>query len=579
MDEPTPSTEADHDLLGRFARTGDESAFEALVRRYAALVCGVAIRRGVAPDAADDVAQRVFAVLARKAKGLEKRRSLAGWLARSAALEAAHFNRSERNHRRKMDQFRDDQSTAPSAPGPDEHAAWRRALPHLDAAMAELPDGDREVLLQRFYNGEGFAAIGELCGKSEAAAQKQGRRALDKLARLLKRRGVAVPTATVAALLGTELAKAAPAVAPAALASAALGASPTLAGSTLITNTLHTMAYAKTKTAVAVIALAAIPTGLQWNKIRALEGELADRPAAAAAGSAPAPAPAPPPARDAETQALIDGLQARITTLDRQLLAARDALAAAETQLAQAGGGSPMGDIAAMFEDPNMREVIRTQMRGQVSVMYADLFEHFGLDDAEEADLEALLVDRQMDLSVHGMRMMKPEGGDEESAEALDALTAVREASDAAIAELLGAERFSEFERYEDSQSERTELAQFRDALAAQGRELSPEVEEQLMAAMYEERNAFAFSQDFDPTGQDPGSWSPASDESMETQLREYRQLQRKIADRAAGVLPAEDLAVFESNQNTFYKLMEGSLQMSAKMFAPQGETGAGPEE
>ena len=72
---------------------------------------------------------------------------------------------------------------------------WRAALPHLDAALAELPAGDQEVILQRFYNDQSFASNAALMNKKEAAVQKQARRALDKLCKLLKRGGIAVPPA------------------------------------------------------------------------------------------------------------------------------------------------------------------------------------------------------------------------------------------------------------------------------------------------------------------------------------------------------------------------------------------------
>ncbi len=74
----------DADLLKRFAATGDEAAFELLVRRHERMVLGVC--RRLLPDFRDveDCFQAVFLALARKAGSIAKREALAGWLYRVA---------------------------------------------------------------------------------------------------------------------------------------------------------------------------------------------------------------------------------------------------------------------------------------------------------------------------------------------------------------------------------------------------------------------------------------------------------------------------------------------------------------
>lgn len=67
MNEPLP---ADCQLLLSFARTKDEAAFRTLAERHAGLVYSVARRRTGQHGLAEEVAQNVFAVLARKAGAL-----------------------------------------------------------------------------------------------------------------------------------------------------------------------------------------------------------------------------------------------------------------------------------------------------------------------------------------------------------------------------------------------------------------------------------------------------------------------------------------------------------------------------
>ena len=69
---------ADSELLCRYAANRDEAAFAELVRRYLNLVYFAALRQ-VGGDAhrAEDVAQHVFTLLARKASALTGHQSLA----------------------------------------------------------------------------------------------------------------------------------------------------------------------------------------------------------------------------------------------------------------------------------------------------------------------------------------------------------------------------------------------------------------------------------------------------------------------------------------------------------------------
>src|SRR5437867_6683588 len=86
----------DSQLLRAYGEGRDESAFGELVRRYVDLVYSTALRRLEGDSGlAEEVTQRVFLLLARKAGTLAGHPTLAGWLYRTAHHVAAKAKRSE----------------------------------------------------------------------------------------------------------------------------------------------------------------------------------------------------------------------------------------------------------------------------------------------------------------------------------------------------------------------------------------------------------------------------------------------------------------------------------------------------
>src|SRR5436853_7390430 len=72
--------ESDESLLEAFIARGDESAFEAIVRRHGGMVMGVCRRVLCDYASAEDAFQATFFVLARRAQTIVSRSSLPQWL-------------------------------------------------------------------------------------------------------------------------------------------------------------------------------------------------------------------------------------------------------------------------------------------------------------------------------------------------------------------------------------------------------------------------------------------------------------------------------------------------------------------
>jgi RNA polymerase sigma factor (sigma-70 family) len=177
--EVTMTTDAE--LLRAYAEKKSEAAFGELVRRQVNLVYAVALRQcGGDASLAQDVTQRVFTDLARKARQLSGHAMLGGWLHRSAWFAASDVVRAERRRRAREEEAQAMQDI--SKPGVAD-ADWKNLAPLLDEAVGELPERDRDAVVARFFEGKTFGEIGATLRLSEDAARMRVERALEKLPR------------------------------------------------------------------------------------------------------------------------------------------------------------------------------------------------------------------------------------------------------------------------------------------------------------------------------------------------------------------------------------------------------------
>lgn len=245
----------DHQLLTAWRAHRSEEAFRALVERYSGLVHGVALRKLGQRPLAEEAAQNVFVTLARKAGKLRGTGGLAGWLHKTAVLEAAALRRRESRYQRRLKQIAPE-SASGTEPDPSSMAA-----PLLDDALQALPEADRRVLLLRFFEKQSFVDVATLLGLSHEAARKRGTRALERLAKILRRRGVDLSTMVLAEGLGQEMARAAPVDFVSAATAKALAAS---AAQPALSGLLAGLVSVKLIIATAFLAFL-VPIGWQWR--------------------------------------------------------------------------------------------------------------------------------------------------------------------------------------------------------------------------------------------------------------------------------------------------------------------------
>lgn len=193
----------DWELLRRYVEHDDEQAFLRIVERHQDFVFACAKRQAGDESTAEDVAQGVFLLLARKAPRISSGVVLTSWLFRAtrySALAALRARRRRETYERESAMHRPDSSE----PG------WMRLAPHLDAALDRLSEADRSALLLRYFRRQSLREVGDALGIGEEAARKRVDRAAGKLRETLLRSGVTLSMAAVLALITANRTEAAP---------------------------------------------------------------------------------------------------------------------------------------------------------------------------------------------------------------------------------------------------------------------------------------------------------------------------------------------------------------------------------
>jgi RNA polymerase sigma factor (sigma-70 family) len=181
---------SDTDLLRSFVQDHSGEAFTEVVRRNAGFVHSCVLRRvGGDSQMAEDITQKVFSDLARKAPSLAKLTSVSGWLYVSANLASAEIVRKER--RRKAREAAASHMQEILAPeGAQTCEKWSRIRDLLDDLICGLCQSDREAVVLRYFSKRTYLEIAAVQGTTDEGARKQVKRAIEKLRLKLAKSGV-----------------------------------------------------------------------------------------------------------------------------------------------------------------------------------------------------------------------------------------------------------------------------------------------------------------------------------------------------------------------------------------------------
>jgi hypothetical protein len=199
-----------------------------------------------------------------------------------------------------------------------------------------------------------------------------------------------------------------------------------------------------------------------------------------------------------------------------------------------------------------MRKMMRANMRTQNKRLYFDLQAKLGLSDEQTSEMLDLLTDQQT-MGFRGPRNLDPE-------QARDYWETEQAKRKAAISDLLGSAKATQFEDYQKTMPARSELLMLSQQLEGVETPLTEDQRTKMLDALVAERERIPVPTYVDGTPQE---------EMAKTYSDWQADYEKRVADQARGILTTEQL-------NTFNEYQQWQQQMR-QQFATQGPGGGPP--
>jgi RNA polymerase sigma-70 factor (ECF subfamily) len=179
-------SEEELELIQR-AKAGDPDAFAELYDRHQPTIYRYISFRVGSAAVAEDLTSEVFVRLVEKIDQFTYRgRPLLAWLYTIA------YNLVADHHRRKgrAEMLPLDEHLVADAPDPEKAAGLTLKQQRLGAAMEQLTEGQRQVILLKFFEGLDNKTVAQILGKTVGAVKSLQHRGLGALERIFERNDV-----------------------------------------------------------------------------------------------------------------------------------------------------------------------------------------------------------------------------------------------------------------------------------------------------------------------------------------------------------------------------------------------------
>ncbi len=434
----------DQQLLRDYAERRSEASFAELVRRHVDFVYSAALRMVRDAHLAEDVTQSIFVALSKNAGQLTDRPVLSGWLHRTAQNLAANAVRTEvRRRNREQEAVAMNELLAHES-----DAAWENIALHLDAALGELSEPDRDALLLRYFERKSAREMAQTLGTSEEAAQKRVNRAVERLREFFSKRNVTIGASGLTVLISTNAVQAAPIDLIAVVSSAVSLAGTAVQTSTAIaaTKTIAMTTLQKTLAATTVTILVGVGgyEALLVSRLREQNQTLRQQ-------QAPLAGQVQRLQREKDEtanrlSALADEMQ-RGKGNSTELLKLRNEVGMLRQQSAlnQANAKTPGQTMAKLMSDSSAIELARVQIQQKVKDWYTPLTKSLNLSPETTGQLFKLITDTELKKKAMYAQLLS---GDVDAETALQNRDNAKAETKRQIAELLGDSGYAQFDQF-----------------------------------------------------------------------------------------------------------------------------------
>lgn len=184
---PVASTQTDRDLLVR-SRDGDQQAFRQLVENYTPRVYGLVRNLVHSQSEAEDVTQEVFFKVYRKLETFREDSAFYTWLYRVAVNASTDWLKKKRQDRSLQVEDLQRLPLTDDGEGPDDDLGRKDLRSQIRAAMGQLPEKFRTILVLRELEGMAYEEISKVLKISKGTVESRLFRARAKLKAELERR-------------------------------------------------------------------------------------------------------------------------------------------------------------------------------------------------------------------------------------------------------------------------------------------------------------------------------------------------------------------------------------------------------
>ena len=234
--------------------------------------------------------------------------------------------------------------------------------------------------------------------------------------------------------------------------------------------------------------------------------------------------------------------------------------------------------LARMMEDPDTKKLIREQQRMMLNQLYNPLIKKLQLTPEEAGQFKALLADNMVKGAEKATALLGG-GAATNRAEVLAGMTADQKSFEEQVRGFLGETRYEQYQNYQQTVGERTQLNQFRQQFNEDETAITDAQSEQLLILMQEEKKRVAASgQPLPGAGQNPANMEAMlSGEGVEQVLQAQETVNQNVYERAREVLSEDQLGAFGRFQTNQLQMMRMGMSMARKFISPEKTENASP--